>query len=92
LWCWIDMQGDECSRDGDRARGRLMYKTPNTRPVPYIRRTLARGGGTKTDQGFYSLMVAPPAVPRNVEGAELRAALQEARCRARPLQNLTPSL
>jgi hypothetical protein len=34
----------------------------------YIRTTLAGGGqGTKTDQGFYSLMVAPPEVPRNAK-------------------------
>ena len=26
------------------------------------------GRRTSTDQGFYSLMVAPPAVPRNAEG------------------------
>jgi hypothetical protein len=28
------------------------------------------GRRTSTDQGFYSLMVAPPEVPRNAEGAQ----------------------
>jgi hypothetical protein len=45
-------------------------------PVPYIRRTLAGGGcgRTETDQGFYSLMVAPPEVPRHAQSGKVKAA------------------
>ena len=42
----------------------------------YIRRTLAgEGGGTETDQGFYSLMVASPEAPCNAGRRKAKAAL-----------------
>jgi len=41
----------------------------------YIRRALAgEGGRTETDQGFYSLMVAPPEAPRNAQPGKVKAA------------------
>jgi hypothetical protein len=50
----------------------LCTPLPHARSVKYIRRTLAGGGcgRTETDQGFYSLMVAPSEVPRNAEVAQ----------------------
>ena len=57
----------------------LMYRFSRIVALVYIRRTLAGGGSgrTETDQGFYSLMVAPPEVPRNAEGRKVKAALVE---------------
>jgi len=45
----------------------LMYRFGRLVALVYIRSTLAGGesGRTETDQGFYSLMVAPPDAPRN---------------------------
>jgi hypothetical protein len=43
----------------------------HTRPGTYIRRTPAgEDGGTRTDRGSYSLMVALAEVPRNAQGAQ----------------------
>jgi hypothetical protein len=49
----------------------VLCTLPHTRPGTYIRRTPAgEDGGTKTDRGFYSLMVALAEVPRNAAGAQ----------------------
>jgi hypothetical protein len=42
------------------------------------------GRRTSTDQGFYSLMVAPPEVPRNADGRNAKAARKEEVKNARP--------
>jgi hypothetical protein len=51
----------------------LMYSFGRLVALVYIRRTLAGGwGGTRTDQGFYSLMVAAPVAPRNAQTAKAK--------------------
>jgi len=43
--------------------------------LAYIRNSLAgESGRTETDQGFYSLMVAPSEAPRNAQTGKVQAA------------------
>ena len=52
-----------------------MYKLGRLVVLVYIRKALAgEGGRTETDQGFYSLMVAPPEAPRNAQPGKVQAA------------------
>jgi hypothetical protein len=71
LWCWMNMQQDECSRNGDHARGRLMYVAPLRTPTNVHKKNPGRRRmGEPKPTRASMVMVAPPEVLRNAEGVQ----------------------
>jgi hypothetical protein len=77
---WICTKTNEPGHERARLRC-LMYTPPHT-PRDVHKKNPGRGrmGGTTTDRGFYSLMVALAEVPRNAQrGRKEKAALPSRR-------------